>query len=125
MTIETWRWRFVMFLLGLGLLGTGLYCLLHPGEVPLNICYSRTSKMLRSLNTVFTIGAFLAITGVGGAIVYLVGYSIKEGWTVKEDRQPVDVRHIVLVVLGNLLILLALAGAVVLAQWFLKGVSGP
>ena len=123
MVIETWRWRLVMFALGLVLLGTGGYCLVHPGEVPLNICYSETSRFLQSLNTVASFAAFLTITAAGGAIIFLVGYSIKERLAVKEDKKPIEYRRILVTVLANLALVLALAACALLAQWLLKGTS--
>ena len=125
MFIETWRWRFVVFCLGLGLLWTGGYCLLNPHEVPLNICYSPNSVFLQRLNFVASIATFLAVASGGGGLIYLVGHSVRKGLAITEDRPPLDYWNVGKSILAHLAILIALALCLLLAQYILKATRPP
>ena len=122
MLIETWRWRFVILCIGLVLIGTGGYGLLHPDELPLNICYSRESVFLQRLNYAASLLVFLSVAASGGLLVAMVGYSVKKGLAIREDRPPVDYREIGKTVLAYLVIAIVLALCVLLLQYFLKDI---
>jgi len=121
--IETWRWRFVVLCIGLGLIWTGGWCVLHPGEVLLNICYSRESVFLQRLNAVASMVAFMSVAFGGGGLVYLVGYSAKKGLAIKEDRKPLDYANIAKTVVAYVLLLIVIGGCVVLLQWAFRGTT--
>lgn len=121
--IETWRWRFVVFCLGIGLLWTGGYCLLHLDGMPLNICYSRTSVFLQRLNVVASIGTFVAVTVAGGMLVYFALYSARKAMTIREDKKPIDYRNIGKTIIAYLILLLVIGLGVTLVQRMFRGTS--
>jgi len=121
--IETWRWRFVIFCLGVALLWTGGYCLLHPDDMPLNICYSRTSVFLQRLNLVATFATFVAVTGAGGMFVYFAAYSARKAMHIREERKPLDYRNIGRTIVAYVVLVIIIGVGVVLVQWVFRGTS--
>ena len=121
MFIETWRWRFVVLCLGLVLIWAGGYGVLHPDQMMLNLCYSRSSIFLQRLNTVASAVAYVLIALSGGGLVYAVGYSVKRGLGIKEERKSIDYRSVVRTVIAYVLLLVGIGFCVAIAQWFLKG----
>ena len=118
--IETWRWRFVIFCIGLGLIWTGGYGTLYPDEIPLNICYSPDSRLLQLLNGVASTATFLGLMAAGGGLVYWAGYSARKGLAIREDREAINYREIGRTVLAYVGIALALLLLLILAQWLLR-----
>ena len=94
--------------------------MLHPNEVPLNICYSPESELLQVLNAVASVVTFVAVTAAGAGLVYWAGYSAKKGLAIREDRKPIDYRDVGKTVLAYAAILAALALLLMLAHCMLK-----
>ena len=119
--IETWRWRFVVLCLGLGLIWAGGYGVSHPDQVMLNLCYSRDSVFLQRLNTVASALAYLLVALSGGSLIYLVGYSVRRGLAIKEERKPIDYHSVAKTLVAYVLLFIGIGVCVAIAQWFMKG----
>ena len=123
MFIETWRWRMVMFLLGLGLACVGGFCVLHPNAIPLNICNSRDVVFLQHLNVVVSALAFLAVFCMGALFIGMVGHSVRKGRQMEREAKEVDYCELRRTVLAYVLIAVAIGLAVFVGQYFLKGTN--
>jgi len=111
----------VVLCLGLVLIWAGGYGVSHPNQMMLNLCYSRTSVFLQRLNTVASAVAYVTISLSGGGLVYLVGYSVRRGLAIKDERTPIDYRNVAKTVAAYVLLFIGIGICVALAQWFLKG----
>gem|GEM_PF-1979560 len=120
MYVETWRWRFVLVALGGVLAAVGVYGILHPDQVPLNICYSPNSLFLRRLNTLASTAAFLVVATGGGLLIWAAAWSARKHFGIREDRVPFDWAGATRTVVAYLLLLAAVGACV----WFAERLLG-
>ena len=121
MIIETWRWRFVVLLLGVALIWTGGYGMIYPDDFLINIFYNPDSDFFMLLNKIATAAAF-GLTALAGLLLsILVGHSIRKGMEIEREKKAIASKKIIKTMIAYIIIFLLLGLLVIATQYLLRG----
>lgn len=120
MLLESWSGRVAFTVCGLILVVIGIWGVVRPGDIPLNVVDPSASPAMDVVNQVCTVVICLSFLGAGGLLLWTVVYSIRMSMQTVDDtpRDAVTLKRVVLQVLLVVGILLAmLLGSLVLDYW--------